>query len=242
MSIFSYDGLRQFYRALNDAAPVMPLGHWDRTSRVALVRHDVDLSVRPAYDLYLLEADLGLRTTYLFLTTCHTYNVRSAVNRALIREMAEGGAEIGLHFDPTLYGDNGALRTHVSKEAEILSDVTGCPVTSISLHNPTAHGQYPMFDGYLNAYDKPFFEPDRYLSDSCMSFRGKEPFEIVEVAKRKTVQVLLHPLHFTQDGSGYPQVIERHLSQQVADLDDQFRPFNSAYADQMPARPARDVR
>jgi peptidoglycan/xylan/chitin deacetylase (PgdA/CDA1 family) len=240
MTTYSYDWLRAFYTALHDAAPVLPLGAWDGVTRAALVRHDIDLSVRLAYEVFRVEQELGLRTTYLFLTTCPTYNVQAAANRAMIREMADAGAEVGLHFDPTLYGtdDPEALRVQVEKEAAILEDVAGQAVRTISLHNPTSHGRYPLFEGYVNAYQPPYFDPEWYLSDSCMSFRDKDPFAFAARARERTVQVLLHPLHFSEAGGDYRTVIARQVDQMFDDLDAMFQPVNAQYRAQVPERRA----
>lgn len=108
--------------------------------------------------------------------------------------MIEMGHEIGLHFDPTLYTDN--LESAVKKEADILSFAIQAKVRSISLHNKSVHGQYPMFKDFVNAYDPKLFSDKTYISDSRFDFRGKDPFEFINNIDSGTVQVLLHPLHY----------------------------------------------
>ena len=240
--IFEFEQLRAFYQAILDVAPIRPLSDSqpesgsessaDDQAPAAFVRHDVDLDVRPAYDLYVLERALGIRTTFLFLTTCHSYNVTSAKNRAMIREMADAGFDVGLHFDPSLYeGDTAeALAPHVRREASILEDVTGRPVRSISLHNPTSHGQYPLFPGLVNAYEPPLFDPAYYLADSCRSFRGKDPFRFIEKLRERSVQILLHPLHFSESGDGYAGIMARFFAGFASAVDQQLRPYNPTYA------------
>jgi len=137
------------------------------------------------------------------------------------------GFEIGLHFDPTLY-DEETMRSAVDREIEILSFAVGSEVRSISLHNPSISGQYPLFDGYRNAYDPAIFDDDCYLSDSRMQFRGKDPYEFVKRAIEKPIQVLLHPMHFSPEGGGYDAVVSDGIQQYIQRIHKSFQP-NATY-------------
>jgi len=233
--IFKYAEIRRFLSYVKSLGSISPLADWQfSSSNVTILRHDVDFDVEAAYRLALIEAELDVRSTYFFLTTCHTYNLLSSPNRLMIFEMARLGFEIGLHFDPTIYGDVSIdqLKKFVDQEALILSLITGAPVRSVSLHNPSVHGQYPLFDGYCNAYDKRIFSDDCYLADSRMDFRGKNPYTFVERVKERPIQILLHPLHYSEDGLGYPSAVRKHIKNYLAVIDDTFR-VNLTYQAQM---------
>ena len=163
------------------------------------------------------------------------YNPASGVNRRKLVEMAAMGFEIGLHFDPTVYGDadREALHRHAGREAEILSAITGCKVKSLSLHNPAIDGRFPTFDGFVNAYSEEIYCDQNYLSDSRMDFRGKNPFEFVRRAAAHPVQVLLHPIHYSQNGDRYPDLFYRMLKHHIGEVDREAR-LNATYAGQMP--------
>ena len=152
----------------------------------------------------------------------------------MLRQIADWGFDIGLHFDPTTYGDadQDKLQKRCEFEASILADVTGQPVRSVSLHNPSVHGQYPIFDGLVNAYDQAVFTPDIYLSDSRMTFRH-DPYVFVDRASGGPVQVLLHPIHYSDSGSKYDSLFEAFLRRFVDELDDEFR-VNDGYCAAMP--------
>ena len=91
-----------------------------------LIRHDIDFDIKLAHDMALIENELGIVSTFFFLTSCHSYNVLSKESRLLIMKINEMGHEIGLHFDPTLYKEN--LQTHVESEAKILSLASGVEI------------------------------------------------------------------------------------------------------------------
>jgi hypothetical protein len=107
--------------------------------------------------------------------------------------MIDSGFEIGLHFDPTIYNN---IELGFKKEVEIFEKVFDTEIKSVSLHNPSIHGSYPLFDGYINAYSPELFEESRYLSDSLRNFRGKDPFEFIKNIKDKPMQIVLHPIYY----------------------------------------------
>ena len=123
----------------------------------------------------------------------------------LAKHLVKMGHEVGLHFDPTLY--SGDIEAGFRKEIRVLSDVLGRDIESVSLHQPSLHNEYPHFDGFNNAYDKRYFATDRYLSDSCMSFRDKDPLSFIEkISDVELMQVLIHPMHFSDLFSGYGEI------------------------------------
>ena len=76
----------------------------------------------------------------------------------------------------------------VKLECKILEEITEESIVSISLHNPSISGEYPLFEGYFNAYSEELFSDDRYISDSMRvdptlhPFRGKDPYEFIKNA------------------------------------------------------------
>jgi hypothetical protein len=225
---FRYDILEEFLRSAHGSYGIRPLCEAHGAPGI-LLRHDVDFDVGAAYELAKLERRCGVRSTFLFLTTTGQYNLLAAENRGMLREMAEWDFDVGLHFDPLIYesADPPTLAAAVDQEADLIAQITGRPVRSISIHNPSIHGQYPLFDGYVNAYDPQIFSPETYLSDSRMMFRH-DLAEFAARAKTQTVQILLHPLHYTRHGEGYPQIASNIALRRIFDLDSGLR-VNSTY-------------
>jgi hypothetical protein len=233
-SPFSYTAVRELLEHLRSRYDIYTLRDWDGGPGLIL-RHDVDLDVAPALEFAKLELDCGIRSSYFFLTTCPTYNPAATPNRRKISEIADLGFEVGLHFDASVYENlpDDELRVHLDAEISLMASIAGHKVESVSLHNPTTSGRYPLFAGLHNAYDPAIFGPDRYLSESRMLFRH-DPYEFTERAKDGVVQLLLHPEHFTESGLGYVATLRQHLRLVVTNVDAYLRPINATYADELP--------
>jgi hypothetical protein len=227
--LFRYEELKEFLQYMKRISKVTSLANWDGSNAIIL-RHDVDLDVRAAYILSLIEKECGVVSTFFIMATCHTYNPLSLANRKMLSKMANNGFEIGLHFDPTIYGNISVneLKSKVDMEAKILESIVNQEVKSISLHNPSVNGQFPLFEGYKNAYHKDIFSDNAYMSDSCMNFRGKNPFEFVKKSKKQPIQILLHPTHYTENGGNYLDIFASFILNLTESIDKNFK-VNSTY-------------
>lgn len=232
MTYFTYSAIGDLLEQLDRCYGLFPLGRWRGQSGIIL-RHDVDLDVYPAFELSRREADRGIRGSFFFLTTASTYNCQSRANRSMIRQMADDGFEIGLHFDPSMYQAVAVeeLGHHARAETAQLEDICGCRVNSVSLHNPSVANEYPMLPGWLNAYDDAIFDPSVYLSDSRMTFRA-DPKEFFAKARERTHQLLLHPMHYSETEPVYPRAKLDLLRRMADELDAIFRP-NSTYQERV---------
>ena len=222
---FRYAYLKDFFSHATKITKIVSFANWNDENCIIL-RHDVDLDLRAAYNLSLIEKECGVESTFFIMVTCATYNPLSEPNRQMLLEMINNGFEIGLHFDPTIYGDipPNELKSKVDIEAKILESITTKKIRSISLHNPSIHGQYPKFEEYINTYQVDFFSDESYMSDSCMDFRGKDPFEFISKAKEKPIQILLHPLHYTENGEDYIGIFTNFILGLTDMIDKHFRP------------------
>ncbi len=234
-SPFTYTAYRRFLDVLKRTGTAVFFREWTEGSKVFLLRHDVDLCVGPALAIAKLETEAGVKSTYFFRVTSQSYNVLAPPNDRMIREIADRGFEVGLHFDPSVYGgrEGGGLAPAARQEAETLSFVAGQPVRSVSLHAPSIHGQWPRIEGYVNAYDPRIFSDEVYISDSRMLFRGKNLFTFIERVRDHTVQVLLHPLHFGEVPRTYPDILADHLKTCIRALDEEWRLCSSTYCGQL---------
>ncbi len=224
ISFFKYEELKKFFNYIKNIAKVTSLGNWDGEKGI-LLRHDVDLDIKAAYRLSLIEKECGIESTFFIMITCPTYNPLSLENRKMLSEMVNNDFEIGLHFNPDIYGNISLneLKEKVDVEAKILKSIVNQDIISISLHNPSIDGRYPIFEDYKNAYNKEIFSDDAYLSDSCMNFRAKNPFEFVKKAKKMPIQVLLHPAHYTENGDNYLDIFADFALNFINDVDKNFR-------------------
>lgn len=233
-TLFRYSEYERFLRHVVERYRVFSLASWDGGPGVVL-RHDVDLDVRAAHRLAAIDARCGATASFLFLTTAPSYNVLSRASTALIREIALMGFDVGVHFDPTARDatDEDSLRAALRRDADLLQSITGRAVASVSIHNPSVHGKYLEFPGFRNAYSEAIFGPDRYLSDSRMIIRS-DPYEFVKRAESIPIQLLFHPLHFSDTGEGYPAIFDTFVADELRMLDTTFRVISTFDAEVKP--------
>jgi hypothetical protein len=227
---FTLDGLRTFVQSAPDLKAYTRFRDWRRDG--LLLRFDVDFDLRSAPVVARALADLDIPATFFVLTSADTYNVTSARSRARLAVIASLGFEVALHFDPTVYpdADKKTLADRMNAERHVLAGSAGVEVHSVSLHNPSVHGAYPMFDDIVNAYDPALFVDRYYLSDSRRSFSGKDPFAFLAAATDgKARQIVLHPEHYVTDGgAGYQGMLRRYLLATCDEIDEMFE-VNSTY-------------
>lgn len=234
--LFRLSQLRRFLTYCRDNFAVLPLRAINDQPALFL-RHDVDLDLEPALQLARFESECGVSSTFFVQLTSLTYNALTEENRVRIREIHHLGFEIGLHFDCAVHPE-GRAEVAMMREAEMLADIVGEPIRSVSLHAPSVTGKYPLFPQMLNAYDPAIFGAGIYLSDSCMRFRH-DPWIFVEQARRRVVQLLLHPLHFSAAGDDYSKIIRRHHSRVLQAVDKLWR-INEGYRANVLTPPAID--
>lgn len=211
---FTYESLSFFLCHLREISLIYRFcDHPPIQSGGFLMRHDIDLDLESADRLAEVEKSNEVRSTFFIMTTNEFYNPAAQHERRLLCKLVEEGFEIGLHFDPMVYGDSSAseLQAAVDHEAGLLSRITGVPVQSVSLHNPGLSGVYTLFDGFLNAYDPAYFSQQKYISDSYMqvSFARNDLYQFVERGRERLCQILLHPCHFHDCEIGFTQILDR---------------------------------
>lgn len=227
--IFETNNLVKFFNKIKKLAQTKTFSQWNETENVFLIRHDIDLDLVPALEMAKIEKDCGVTSTFFIMVSNQSYNILSEKNREIINEISNLGFEIGLHFDPTIYSKSTKekLQDKVRFETSVLENIIKKKIKSISLHKPSIHNNFYMFDDYINTYDKRIFSDKVYLSDSSMNFRGKNPFDFIENVKDRTIQVLLHPLHFGQ--GNYTEILKQTTLRFAKNIDNEFRVMNPTY-------------
>lgn len=180
-----------------------------------ILRHDIDNSVEKAEVFARIECDAGVGATYFVMVTNDMYNPASRRNAALIERMAEMGHEIGLHFDEMAYPE--AKRDDVAalirREAEILSNICGRDVTTVSMHRPSRAtiDANIVIPGMTNAYDRRFVDGYKYVSDSRRHWR--EPIEeMVSLHRYDRLHILTHAFWYNETELSAGETLERFMS------------------------------
>jgi hypothetical protein len=208
---FTYQGLRRYLKHLIGRYRIFRLGKWDGKCPGIILRHDVDFDLEAAYRVALLESELGIKSTFYVRVDAYSYNLFSDHCTRRLQQMISLGFEIGLHFNPMRWPDanENELVEMAFRDMELLRLIVPS-IKSISLHNPSVHGHYPMIPGVRNSYDPMIFTPEKYLSDSCMSFRGKDPYSHAILARENVVQIVLHPMHYADNPGTYKDRIAEY--------------------------------
>lgn len=197
---FSYIGYKGLIKTLQDAGYSFADYHsYEKYSQCVILRHDIDNSVEKAVKLAEIEAKLGVKSTYFVLMTSDFYNPASKKSLEGLRKIQKLGHEIGLHFDEMAYDDLKDVVGAIQKEAKLLSDILGIPITTVSMHRPsqkTLDANYEI-PGMINSYGKTFFNEFKYLSDSRRHWR--EPvLDIVKSGQYERLHILTHAIWYDE--------------------------------------------
>jgi len=172
------------------------------------LRHDVDLSLAAAVEMAELEAELGVRATYLLMTESGFYNLAASEGVAAIARLRELGHPVGLH----------AVYPNVALDDRF------DPV--VSWHNPDPALMSKSIPGAVNTYAEPFFTPATYRSDSNQRWRSGCPHEELRAGSFAWLQMLVHPEIWVYPGATMGQTMRAMLEaeksrrlQQLADDD-----------------------
>lgn len=199
---FSYAEYRNLLDALRRERACLSFGDFrdnDPPPRYLILRHDVDFCLEHAMEMARLEAEMGVRATYFLLPSTPHYNLLAPPNVTRPAELASLGHEVGLHYDLAVIESlGGDAFDRLRGQADLLGRLSGQPVRSIAMHNPSLSGEDPFArqDEFVNAYAPAFTREIAYYSDSCGAWRDSafaaltgEPTELPP-----RIQLLIHPI------------------------------------------------
>ena len=140
-----------------------------------LLRHDVDLSLEAALEMAELEREVGATATYFLMTESVFYNLLAPVGVEAQRRLRELGHAVGLH----------AVYPNAARD-ERFDEV-------IAWHNPDPEYMSAPVDGVVNVMQTPWFDRERYRSDSNQHWRSGCPHEELAAGAFDWLQLLVHP-------------------------------------------------
>ena len=162
------------------------------------LRHDIDLSLDAAVTMAELEAELGVRATYLLMTESVFYNLASPEGVAVIARLRELGHDVGLHA------------VHPNVELDERFD----PV--VSWHNPQPEYLSDEVPDAVNTYGERYFSPQTYRSDSNQRWRAGCPHEELRGGTFPWLQILVHPAIWVYDGDTMGETMHAMLEAERA--------------------------
>ncbi len=198
------------------------------SDKFIVLRHDIEFSIERAYNLARVETKNGICSSFLVQFTNNSYNAFSARNIKMLREMASHGHKIGLHYHRNGIEDIEEVKKDIRVQADMLALMLGMPVDRFSFHRPLrAHLEADIkVDGLINMYGKEFFAltdnpaealPVKYIADSNHQWKygipNAESFE-----KYDKIQLLVHPLSWTQEGAEHVDCFREIVAEKRAEL------------------------
>lgn len=200
-SDFTTDKYRQLLREAKATWNFIPFSEYERPGKNILWRHDIDVSLERAQALAKIEAEEEIRSTFFVLLRGEYYNPLSPSSVKSLRTIAELGHELGLHFDPSFYGDktktNKKLFEYLTQEKKILEKLLNVNIKSFSWHNPTIGRWLSIkknkYAGMINAYSSALCLHYKYVSDSNGFWRHERLNDILKKHEVAKLYVLTHP-------------------------------------------------
>ncbi len=174
------------YRELLDAAEAggYRFAVFDREPRPGdlFLRHDVDMSLEAMLTMAELEAERDVVATYFLMTRSDFYNLDGRAGARALARLRSLGHRVGLHG--------------VHPDATL--DERFDPV--LAWHTPDPDYMSAPVAGVVNVMAEPWFDPDRYRSDSNQRWRSGCPHEELAAGGFEWLQLLVHPEIWVYEG------------------------------------------
>jgi hypothetical protein len=169
---------------------------FDRAPRPGdlILRHDVDLSLEAALVMAEMEAAEGAWSTWFLMTRSVFYNLASSEGERAIARLRELGHRVAHH----------AVWPHVDLDARF------DPV--VAWHNPDPEYMWDEIDGATSVMRAPFFDPDRYRSDSNQHWRHGCPHDELAAGRFAWLQLLVHPEIWVFEGATMGETMRAFLA------------------------------
>ena len=200
MEQFTFDFYGQIINTLRENGyEIADYSDYAKSPRTAILRHDIDFDIEKSAVMAEFEEKLGVSATYYVLLRSDFYNAFSYSSVQGLKKIMKLGGRIGLHFDEMCYpeaaGDADKVRDLIIYERDILSDMLGEEITTVSMHQPSRAILDAEMDipGMINSYRSEYFRDMKYVSDSCRCWR--EPvMDIIKSREHDRLHILTHAL------------------------------------------------
>jgi hypothetical protein len=182
------------------------------TPSYCVIRHDVEFSIERAYQLALVEHELGISSTYVFQICNNNYNPFSYKNKKLIHKIYELGHEIGTHVHLGNFDERvECIENYIIKQNQLLSIALDYPINKFSIHRPLRKHLETIIKipGYINMNDSMYFTftdefdvynlPVLYLADSNHAWKYGDP-HMIDFSKICKLQLNCHPFSWSETG------------------------------------------
>ena len=154
------------------------------------LRHDVDLSLISAYNMALIENEMGVKSIYYVRFDCDYYNAISIESIRIINLMKLMGHKIGMHVDSSIISDNESLLVYL-EAMDVLE-----PCKSFTFHINSDKTKKFTKKKYGKFVNKSLV--DKYISDSRGEF---DESKLDWIKENDNFTLLIHPEWWMHNGT-----------------------------------------
>lgn len=214
------------------------------TQKKVYLRHDIEADLEMALYLAKLNNRYGVVGSFMVQVCSEFYNVNTAKNLNILKNISDFGQELGLHYyseyreSENFAFQDFAFQSEILNSALIQNKLHKFKV--FSYHRPTPI-QLEMSsirrtpDGYIDCYSPDYFTYSssltditiKYMSDSDHEWRYGHPLDF-EFGIFHTAQILMHPEEWrAKDASQvYDKILEAQTINLKEALNKEYKKFN----------------
>ncbi len=241
--MFSYDTYKSIIELIQKSGRYATYEEASVRDDFIIMRHDVEFSVKRAFDLANLEKSMGFTSAYFFQWTNNSYNLLSKPNIEMIHKMNDDGHIIGLHYALNGLTDIKEIRKRIKLEIQALSSLLEFDIYAFSIHRPSMEvlRENLVIPGVVNAYDRKFFTFSegvtettkldvKYLSDAMHQWKYGYP-DAKTIQNNKKIQILTHPYSWTKEGydnqMNFQTLLEEKHNEMIGTINSECKHFAS---------------
>ena len=168
-----------------------------------VLRHDIDFSLDSALKVAKWNKEEGVSGTFFFMMTGFSYNLLEKNSKEIVQEIVNYNQNISIHFDPTAYINADLVQGFLSEKI-VFEKIFDTKIKIFSVHRPGPFLNSPnqSIQDCKSTYADEFTKKMKYFSDSGgEGFKYGHPCDSEEFAKHKNIQLLLHPIWWTEKGN-----------------------------------------
>jgi hypothetical protein len=180
-------------------------------SKVVLLRHDVDVSLRRALQMADIERAEEVTSTYFVRVHASLYNLFDKNNFGRLQKLAAMGFEIGVHQEVSNFARPGEEEQLLHREKLIIETILGRRVAGLATHVPKENTleitpELLERNGFDYAPDLPVFNDGAmFVSDSNNHWKAHSIDEALESSDK--VLANIHPIWWTTRIKDVPGMI-----------------------------------
>ena len=217
---FTRENYRRLLRLSLETYKPCTYTNFSEHERFILWRHDLDTSIHSARKIALIEAEVGIVSTFFLHLHNPFYNLFEREVVDCIRDIQKLGHPIALHFDSHFYDiqNEATLTKYLVFEKTLLENIFEQKIEVFSFHNTnpfTMSCQEWQYAGLINTYSEFFQKNVGYCSDTNGYWRGKRLEEVLDEAKDQSLQVLIHPEWWQDTVMSPKQRIDRCIEERA---------------------------